>query len=252
MLFRKKIPCYVLVFDQVEIIQKSLDFLTKYADRLDLIIIENPSSNTPKIKKIIDRFGKKGLIKKYYLYDENITNNAMSSLLKQDLEKLKKTKYFMITDGDITCDDPAWLDEELRIMKHPEVFSCGVTLDKSNLPLKTFPNAKDWIPPDHQEYPDYYEVITGSHLQMVRGKEFYDFVAWQEKTNAHIVDGTMHEYCYKILGRRWARTKNAVAYHWTWDLYADKNHPYTKLKTDKSFKDTWHHKRQSGYKLTEY
>ena len=45
-----KIPCYVLVYDQVEIIEQCLDFLADSSDHLDIIVIENPSPNTPKIR----------------------------------------------------------------------------------------------------------------------------------------------------------------------------------------------------------
>jgi 2-C-methyl-D-erythritol 4-phosphate cytidylyltransferase len=78
MIFKQKIPCYTLIFDQVDIIKRSLEFLSQYVDKIDLIIVENPSANTPEIKKVVDEYGAKGLIKRHYLMDENLTGNALA------------------------------------------------------------------------------------------------------------------------------------------------------------------------------
>lgn len=254
MLFRKKkIPCYVLIFEQVDIIKRSLEFLAKSSDKIDLIIIENPSQNTPEITKIVDKYGAAGQVKRYYLFDENITGNAYDVVLNQELASIRKSPFVLITDGDLTCKDTSWLDEELGVLKnHREVFAIGVTLDMSNLPLATFPSAKDFIPPIKQEYPDFNEGPTGGHLLMFRGAEFANFMDWKNKNKLFFVDSEMHRYCLDNLNKKWARTKKAIAYHLTWDLYADKSHPYTKLKTKKTFSETWHHHRKAPFTLKEY
>ncbi len=254
MLFgRKKIPCYVLVFDQVEIIQRTLDFLTKYSDRLDIVVLENPSANTSEIKRYVDKLGKAGLVKRYYLFDENITSNAYTLAVERELDMVRRSQYVVVTDGDVVVENTDWLKEEKRILqKHPEVFACGVTLDEVNLPLATFPESKGWVPPDINTYPDFFEARTGGHLLLMRGEEFGAFMDLRKERNLHFVDGDLHWFCYDILHKKWARTKTAKARHLTWDLYHDKNHPYTKLKTNVSFKDTWHHHREASYKLTDY
>jgi hypothetical protein len=250
---RKKIPCFVLVFDQTEIIKKSLRFLVKYSDRLELVIIENPSAHTPEISSFIETLGKKKLIKSYYLFDENITSNAMVRVLDKKIGLISKSLYAIITDGDLISKDRGWLDEEINILKkNREVFACGITLDKSNLPLKAYPEASSWIPPDVSEQSDYFEAATGGHLMMLRGKDFAEYIRWKNENKVLHIDDEMRKYCYQKLGKKWARTKNSKAYHLTWDLYADKNHPYTKFRNKKSFKQTWDHKKQTGYKLTEY
>ena len=252
-MFRRKIPCYVLIFDQLDIIKSSLNFLSKYSNRLDLIVIENPSPNTAKIKKLVDSLGQSGLVKRYYLFDKNITGNAYDTVLTKELDEIKKSPFVLITDGDLMADNPGWLDEEISILKkHKGVFACGVSLDMSNLPLASFPSAKNWIPKDIAEHKDYFEALTGGHLLLVRGKEFYDFMKWKDKNNLYFVDGFMHKYCYEILNKRWSRTKKSKARHLTWDLYLDKDHAYTKLKTEKSFHETWYHRRGASYSLTNY
>lgn len=242
-----------MVFDQVDIIKKTLDFLVKYADRLDIVVIENPSDKTPDISKIIDSYGEQGLISRYYLFESNITSTAFDTAINAELQKVRKAPFVLVTDGDLVVRNKDWLDEEVAILKHnPGVFACGISLDKSNLPLAVFPAAKDWVPPDKQSYPTFFEALTGCHLLLFRGGEFWNFMKWKNEKNLNFVDGTIHHYCYEILGKKWARTKHAEAYHLTWDLYRDKKDPYTKLKTKKSFQDTWYHDRKSEYTLKMY
>ncbi|MDB5177149.1 MAG: hypothetical protein JWN75_817 [Candidatus Saccharibacteria bacterium] len=253
MLFQKKIPCYVLIFDQVDIIKKSLNFLSSHANSLDIIVIENPSNNSPKIKKIVDKLGKEGLIKRHYLMDKNVTSAAVKTVLDEEKSYILKHKYILLTDGDITVDDSHWLQEQRKILsRNREVLACGVSLDMSNLPLSTFPEANNWIPPDINVKRDYFEALTGGHLVLVRSKILFTYTDWLSKNDLSFVDGNFHKYCYEVVGKKWARTKKAKAYHLTWDLYADLSHPYTKFKLSKSFHDTWHHGLVSDFSLTQY
>jgi hypothetical protein len=249
----QKIPCYVLVFDQTEIIRQSLDFLTKYTDKLDIIVIENPSKSTPDIKRYVQKLGAQHLVRRYYLFDDNITGAAYELVLRKEQEFVGNQKFVILTDGDVTSTDTNWLSEETRIIrKHNDIFSCGVSLDKINLPIEAFPEATQWIPDDISVQRDFYEAYTGAHLLMFRGKELSDFLDWQKENQKNFVDGVMHAYSREQLGKKWARTKNAKAYHLTWDLYSDPNHPYTLLKTNKSFKDTWYHNKTSSYTLEAF
>jgi len=252
MLFKKKILCYVLIFDQIDIIKQSIDFLCGYSDRLDIIVIENPSPQSPEIKKYIQTLGDQKLIKRHYLFSKNITGNAYTAVLAAESNLIKKSRFVILTDGDLKSSDDFWLDEEIAILNnHRDVFACGISLDKSNLPIKTFPEAKGWIPDDDAAYDDYYQTWTGGHLLMLRGAELYNFLEWRARKNLSFVDGNMHMYCREI-NKHWARTKKSQAYHLTWDLYTDLNHPYTRMKTDKTFKQTWYHKRNSSYTLKEF
>jgi len=253
MIFKQKIPCYVLIFEQTEIIERTLHFLSSYVSDIEIIVIENPSKNTPKIKKMMDKMGKSGLIKKHYLLDKNVTGNAFSLIIEKEADYIKQRKYVMITDGDIDSQDKTWLKEQKNILKkHRDVFACGISLSTSNLPLKTFSDAKSWIPADMNETKDYFEAFTGIHLLLMRSKELLAFMSWKAQHNLPFVDGNMHGFCYNELHKKWARTKNATALHLTWDLYQDKNHPYTKFKLAKSFKKMWYHQDTADYSLTEY
>jgi hypothetical protein len=253
MFFRKKIPCYVLVFDQLDIIKKSLDFLAKKTDQLEIIVIENPSRNSSKIKRYVEGLGLAGVVSRYYIFEKNITANAIGVVLEAEAKRIRKSPIVMVTDGDLTCDDSEWLTEELSILKSQnDVFACGVTLDLSNLPIKAFPEAVNWIPKPITVHDGYFEALTGLHLLIFRGSELSGFCEWQKSNNTPFVDGRLHEYCYEVMGMKWARTKNAQARHLTWDLYADREHAYTKIKTAKDFKSTWHHNKTADFQLINY
>jgi hypothetical protein len=254
LLFKKrKLLIYVLVFDQYHIIRKALDFITTFSDQLDIVIIENPSPNSPKIEKIIDRYGNAGKIKRYYLFDDNIASNAFSVVLERERSVIKKHNLVMLTDGDLTCKGDDWLKEEMGILKaNPSVFVCGISLDMFNLPIKTFPEASNWIPPDISEQKDYFEARTGLHLLTFSSADLLGFLDWFKASEHPFVDSTLHYYCYDILHKKWARTKKAKAHHLTWDLYNDLENSYTKLKTGKSHKETWFHLKKAGFSLKEY
>ena len=253
MIFKRKIPCYVLLFEQTQIIRRTLTFLSAYTDKIDLILVENPSTNSDEIKKLIDSLGAQGLVKRHYLLEQNITGNALGVIIDRERKFIKKSKYTMVTDGDIETQNRNWLDEQRNILKnHHDVFTCGISLSMSNLPLATFPESKDWIPPDISEQPDFFEAFTGAHLLLFRSKELLSFMDWKNRNDLPFVDGSLHRYCTEVIHKKWARTKRASALHLTWDLYHDITHPYTQFKLGKSFKQTWYHGKTAAYKLTEY
>jgi hypothetical protein len=216
-------------------------------------VIENKSKNTPEIESMVKEFGKLGRIERYYQFSENITGNAYDIVINNELDRIRKSELVLITDGDLISNSKEWLSEEIHILSwNKEVFACGITLDTVNLPLEAFPESEQWIHKDIAEHEDYFEVRTGGHLLLLRSKDFHKFMLWKNAKNLNFVDGVMHRYCYDEVKMTWARTKYAKAYHLTWDLYSDRNHPYTKLKTSKSFHETWYHMRKASYKLTEF
>jgi hypothetical protein len=253
MFFKQKIPCYVLIFEQVDIIEKTLAFLADYSEDIELIVIENKSQNTNDIKQIVERFSRNGFIKRHYTFNENITGNAYNIILEHEANFIKRQKYIILTDGDVVSNDRNWLREQKRILqKHKDVFTCGITLDTFNLPLETFPEAKTWLPDDMSEHEDYFETYTGIHLLLMRSKDILGFMKWKKENNLSFVDGNMHAYCYEQAHKKWSRTKVAKAHHLTWDLYWDRDHAYTKFKLAKSFKNTWYHQETADFTLNEF
>ncbi len=232
MFFRKKIPCYIIVYDEISVIKPSLEFLTKFSNELDIVIVENKSKNTPKIKKLVASMGDRGLLKRYYLFDQNIVGRAFDEVFMAEKQIISQSSRVIVTDGDLTVADNNWLSEEKSILnKNADVFTCAVDLSLENLPTDIYPKATDWIPSPRTIYKDFDDGITGVHLLMFRGQQFVDFLEWKWLNSTdRFHDSLLHQYCYGVVDMKWARTKKAKAYHHTWDLYRDKDHPYTKFK----------------------
>lgn len=245
-----KIPCYVLVYDQIEIINKSLDSLSYHSNILEIVVIENRSINTFKISHYINHLMKKGIVARYYQFNDNISNNAYEVVLEKEIRKITRSKYVIVTDGDLIARSQNWLYEQLKILKNNnDVFACGISLDMSNLPIKTFPQAKEWIPQIISEHPDYYENNTGCHLLLMRGRELAKFMSWRRKKKLPFLDQHIHTYCYEILNKKWVRTKKAKARHLTWDLYNNLSHEYTRRKISKTKAELWAHNNYSDFEL---
>ncbi|HEX5797576.1 MAG TPA: hypothetical protein VFX86_04255 [Candidatus Saccharimonadales bacterium] len=252
-MFKKNKPiCYILVYKEYEIIKESLDFFVTLSKYFDIVVIENPSNNTPQIKKLITAFGKSLKIRRYYLFEENITNNAYQMVLEKEIKKIEKCPYVVVSDGDLTIEDgDSWLKEALGILNYKEVFCCSAGILMDNLPLETFPEAVNWIPKLISTGP-FDEGKTGCHLIMFRGKELVNYLKWIKKNKKFFVDGDIYDYCYKVLGKKWARTRENKIYHLTWDLYKDLDYEYTKLKTSKTMVEMWKHHNFSNFTLKEF
>jgi hypothetical protein len=246
-----KIPCIVIIYYDFEIIQKALFCLTKLQDSLEIIVIENYSEYTDlKIKPFMQSLLATEHISKYYLFAENITNNAFEVVLDRELANIQSSKYILMTDGDLQTQNNDWLTEEIKILeRHPEVFACAVTLSDCNLPIQNFPEAYDWWPKPIQDCDDYIESLTGFHLILVRTDEFKQYFKYQKNRGLYFLDGVMRQYCYQTIKKKWARTKHSQAIHLTWDRYQDMNNAYTQLKLAQPLEDIWKHNRYCSYQV---
>ena len=250
-----KISCIVLIYYDFEVIQKSINCLLKYSDKLDLTIVENKSEFTEiSIKPFILDLVNQMKVSQYFLFDINISNNAIEVACDSGLVKFENYCYVLLTDGDLEEITKSWLEEEINILSNnADIFACGISLNKENLPTKTFPGAVDWIPPDIKEDKDFYEALTGMHLLLLRSSDFIDYLGYRKRNHLKFRDSTMHKFCYEIKNKKWARTKINQARHLTWDSYNNLGHPYTKNKISKKFEETWDHELYSPYKVyTKY
>lgn len=216
-----KIPCVTMVFHELDVIKKHLESLTKLSDRLEIYVVENYSPNSNLIAEHVHGLLDTGLVKAQYIFSKNVANNAIETILRSG-HIPRNNPYILITDGDLTA-DPTFLDEQLDIIQRTSAQVCAVDLDTSNLPLKTFPESINWHPK---------KGFTGGHLLLMRKWVLDGFLSTGEK----FLDVNLHKYVTK---KFWARTKINKAHHLTWDLYADLNHPYTKLKLSKTWDETW-------------
>jgi hypothetical protein len=181
------------------------------------------------------------------LFNENIAHNAMQTVFDDDLIDLN-ADYIITTDGDLIV-DPGWLDEHIGVLdRHKDVFAIGTDLKTDNLPLNTFPDCKGWIPVVIEEHDDYIEGYCGHHLLAFRMENFVGFLNWRKKKNVAFLDTQIGIYS-KELGMTWGRTKFCKSIHWTWTLYQDANHPYTRYKIEYPW--IWHNKNKSEYVVYE-
>ena len=249
----KKIPTLVLIYFDYPTIYQSLEFLTKLSSLLDIYVIENPSSQTKEyIRPYILRLKENLLIKKYILFDKNISNNAVEVYLKSNEIRLDEYDYVIVTDGDLVCEKNNhgfnnWLVEEIKIIKNPEIFSCSIQLDLANLPVTSFPESINWIPDPISVQHDYIEGLSGLHFSIFRTSSFLGFFDFLQKNNMRFLDSHIHWYSYEYLHLKLARTKLSTAKHLTWDLYQDLNHPYTQLKLSKKLSEHWNHSDFCSY-----
>ncbi|QTF49045.1 putative WbbJ Acetyltransferase [Acanthamoeba polyphaga mimivirus] len=233
---KQKIPCFVLIYDQVDIIKKCLSFFTKYNSRLDIIVIENFSQNTNEtIKPYVMNLLNKKKIWKYYLFENNIMNNAYHMALQHAIKTYldpKKYPYTLITDGDLTIDNEDWIEEQINIMEsNKNIYVSSCSLDTSNLPTETFPEATSWTKTGIDRG-NYIEDNTGIFSLLLKTVDVIDLMVFLDSKNLRFLDSLINHYCYNYKYKIWARTKKSKAYHLTWDLYKDLDHPYTKMKRE--------------------
>lgn len=244
----KDILLVSIIYHEYEIIKKHVDFLTTVSDRVNIILLENRSEATDAIYGYCSKLLRENKIFRYYLFHENIGMNAFETFFNNNEINLNDYKYVIVTDGDLTCTDSNWLDEEINILdKYSEnTLCCGISLDLKNLPINLYSDAKSWIPKASVIGEDYEEAITGLHLLLFKVGSFINLLSFLKKKNLIFMDRHIHTYCLSILKKSWKRTLHAKAWHHTWDIYFDKNHPYSKIK-QKSYHEIWMHGRYSAY-----
>jgi hypothetical protein len=246
-----KALCVVLVFWNVEIVKKSLNFLAEQADELDIFVVENRSEATnSEIKPFVLDLLARDKIAGYFLFERNITVNALEVVFDSGLLDLGAYDYLLLTEGDLIVPDEGWLAEERRILdNNPEVFVCGIGLSEVNLPRHLSPDAHKWLSPPMRETEDYYEVEMGIYLLLFRMTDFQSFLRYRRKTNKRFREVVLRSYCREELGRVWARPKQFTAVHLTWDIYHDPAHPYSKLRLSTPAKELWWHYRYSPFRF---
>lgn len=239
-----KIKLYFLAYFDFEVIQKALESLYDCSNNIEIHVLENKSEFTYLIKPFLLQQLENGYISSYYLFENNLANNAFEIIIARDLKKISNSNFFIVTDGDLLVKGANWLQEELNIMQNNnELFACGISLSLENLPINEFADAINWVPSNIAEFETFFEAKTGGHLLMLRTSDFLKYWEYREKEKLNFTDGSMANFCYQILKKKWAKTKNTSAIHLTWDSYSDRNHPYTIKRLSKDFKQTWHSKK---------
>ncbi len=218
-----------LVYYNFDIIQKHIESILPINDRVDIVVLENMSSCTEKSKSYFLNLLKQGLIRRYILFDNNIGGHAFTIYFNDILKDISQYNYIVTRDGDLIVSANEWLEEAKKIVQIEDCFCVASKLTEKNLPVDVWPEAVNWIlkPIDHGWY---LEGYTGGGFLMYKKETFQSLLQWLNNGKIYW-DEHLREYC-QLTKKRWLVTKEQEAYHLTWDLYKDKNHPYTLLKSD--------------------
>ncbi|NES70221.1 MAG: glycosyltransferase family 2 protein, partial [Okeania sp. SIO2D1] len=211
---KKLVHCVLLTFYFNEILERCLEGLLPEKERIDVSVIENNSVNSDAIRKVVDSYRDKGLVKNHFIFEENIGTNAFeiafdSNLLDLDYE------YITVTDGDL-IPDSGWLDEQITILeKFPEVFSVSTPLHYNNAP----PNLKKQAMkvPIESENNFYKERIAGWVFKTFRTSDWKKFIAFRKKHKIFFHDSSSYIYAKEKKNMKSVLTIKAKSYHLTWD-----------------------------------
>lgn len=231
----EKIPCFVLIFFNFDHVVETLEFLCKKSDKLDIYVIENPSSYTDsKIKPYLLELLRAKKITKYFLMDDNILVNAFEVIFKSNTPLWGTHPYILFTEGDVSCPTDTWLEEKITVLEeNPHIGLVGSNLSKHNLPLKSFPASANWVPRPISEYPKYnIEHQTGLQVILIRNTVLSRFIAFMEKKKINFGDTGLHVFLRTIPNAAWASSKPSEITHLAWSLYQDLDNEYTKLRED--------------------
>jgi hypothetical protein len=245
-----RIPCFVLCFFDFPAIEKSLNFFSKFNDKLELVIVENPSKYTDTIKPFILNLLKEGKIDYYYLMNENIGLNAIEMLLKKNTIDWMNKPYIINAEGDLASNSMTWIEEEKNVLdKYPNVLACGMGVDLESF-KKIDPRGAYWYPAPHADRGDYYWGLTGGgHAVMWRNKDMIDFLQYMDSVKGKYVDNYMHPFVEAVKRKEWGRTKYSLMEHYSWNYQLIDNHEYHEIKKTIPWVELFHHDRYCEYTL---
>lgn len=227
-----KIPCVVIVWHDADMTYRCLSNLAQYP--FEFYVIHNPSENTKAVNQAIQEAV---FMPKIWELPENRGAEAFLSTMSL-LAGIRRYNNVVCTDGDVVLEDVTkTVEAQIELLKNPNVLCAGSRIRMDNLPLKTFPESKNWVP----AFEDRGEYLAGPgphHFLMFRGKDIWPMLLRMREQKQNWVDTAIGDYA-RHTGRDFAILKDHWHRHLSWDAYADRNHPYTKERLKRSFDETW-------------
>lgn len=244
---KKLVHCVLLTFYFNEILERCLAALLPEKNRIDVTVIENSSVNSDAIRKVVDLYKKKGLVKNHFIFEHNIGANAFEIAFDSNLLNLNYP-FITVTDGDL-IPDKGWLDEQITILNQcPEVFSVSLELHLDNASPELRTRIKK-IQTDVEFKNDLYkERIAGWVLKTLRTSDWKCFLNYRKTYNIYFHDRSAYDYGKQIKRMRSVTTIRSKCYHLTWD-YANQNYLKIKGSLKGKTRDPWYHDRYSSFKL---
>ncbi|MDJ0515290.1 MAG: glycosyltransferase family A protein [Trichodesmium sp. MO_231.B1] len=242
---KKLVHCVLLTFYFNEILERCLEGLLAEKNRIDVSVIENSSVNSNAIRKVVDLYRYKGLVKNHFIFEENIGTNAFEIAFDSNLLDLDYD-YITVTDGDL-IPDKGWLDEQIMILeKCPEIFSVSMPLHYDNAPPKQKEKTQE-IPIESQN-DLYQERIAGWVLKTFKNYDWKNFLAFRKKHKIFFHDRSAYDYGKFYKNKKSVLTLNSKSYHLTWD-YANAEYLQLKKSLGEVSKHSWYQNKYSGFTL---
>jgi len=225
---KKRHLIIVIIYDQLDIIKKSLDSIFDYD--ADFCVIENPSDNSEAIEKYVLTKNPK----KYIRYVQNVTNNAVTQFNREHSEFIKQYDYITYTDGDLLVYDVKELFNEIfEALKKDDCVVSSADLWSGNSYVTNYRASND-----RQEYLDIKDrknindfmlymknnPISFGSKKLVNGNFF---ITVKNSNIDFIISEIFLDAIYQRKFRdNWYSTSKNLVYHLTWDLYVDGNSYY--------------------------
>lgn len=245
-----KIKCFVLIYDNLEIIKRSLESITAYADRMEIHVVENPSEYTSDyIKPIMKHLLHEGKIHSYTLFDKNIRNNAIYTFLYEDPVNFWDSDYIILTDGDIVAEH-GWLDNQLLALeKYSEVFCCSVEMSTEYWSE----GLKKRFPVPSEKLSDFTVIDSGIWLCMFRADELHRTFSFLMDNQIALRDGPLIRYVKEFLRMKWGVTPHSKCSELTRSGYSTPD--YTRQKKSAIAEEGgnqayWVHSTYSGFRTS--
>ncbi|MBK1840738.1 glycosyltransferase family 2 protein [Azospirillum sp. YIM B02556] len=241
----KKILCFALAYLNVEVFERFISSIIPEKDKIDLVVVENGSKNSNKMREIVDRYADNFIIG-HFLFRRNIYFNAMQlaidEIMRSSHINLGNYDYFIITDGDLVP-DKGWLDEIISVLSHnAEVFSCGMGVHLVNKPASL--SMQKVFPIPDVDCGSYMESRMGWVFMTFTRENFYSFFSYRNKWQTLLHDQELFYYAKYRMQKKVGKIKNMKAYHLTWD-YLTPEYIENKYKII----DPWQHNSYSEYVL---
>jgi hypothetical protein len=242
-----KIPCVVLIYDNLEIIKRSISSLQRYYDYLDIHIIENPSKYTPNYSKpAMLSLLHDGIIKSYSLFEDNITNNAIESFLTVDPCKVWDSDKIMITDGDVVADGD-WLEKQIYILdKYKDVFCCSVEMSLEGWSE----GLKQRFGKEKNKTEDYLERSSGIWLCLFRTDELKKAFEIFQDNRFRFRDGPLMRFVTEYWRKKWVVARGPMARELTRSGYSNPGYyeeKHEKIQYHGTIVDFWNHNDFSDF-----
>ena len=227
----EKVQAFVIEFFDLEVIKASINTLLLYPN-IEINIIENKSDYTDSdIKPYLIDLVNNEKIKRYFAFDKNIFNGASDIVLRHPTLNLNETRYCLLTDGSLSCNEPTWLQKQMSYMEADKnIYACAVSLSRENMP----PIEIRYFGTNPVEDKGEYELIlsghTNSHMLLIRSKDIVDTLNFLKAKGKTFTDCALGAYRNAHSNRTWIRIKTPLFYRHTWDYFKIPNHPYMNYK----------------------